>query len=92
MKKILIDGRCLNEVSTGGKNYAIELIKSYQREYGKDNVFVLCRQSQETKWFNEIIYPLKTYSFINFFYFIELFVKYTRIFSILHFIIVLFLR
>lgn len=67
MKKILIDGRCLNEVSTGGKNYAIELIKSYQREYGKDNVFVLCRQSQETKWFNEIIYPLKTYSFINFF-------------------------
>lgn len=68
MKRILIDGRCLNEVSTGGKNYAIELIKSYQQEYGKDNVFVLCRQSQESKWFNEIIYPKKTYSFINFFF------------------------
>lgn len=67
MKKILIDGRCLNEVSTGGKNYAIELIKSYQREYGKDNVLVLCRQPQDIKWFNEVVYPKKTYSFINFF-------------------------
>lgn len=67
MRKILIDGRCLNEVSTGGKNYAIELIKSYQQEYGKDKVFVLCRKPQAGKWFNEIIYPRKTYSFINFF-------------------------
>lgn len=66
---ILIDGRCIDDTSTGVANYTIELIKSYQKQYGYDNVLVIRRIVDHSANYKIIVYPHKAFSFINFFRF-----------------------
>jgi glycosyltransferase involved in cell wall biosynthesis len=82
VKKILIDGRTLNDSSTGVKVYTRALIKSYVDFYGKINVYVLVRKKLDELDIIQIVYDKKAYSFINFF----IFHKFLRTidFDILH--------
>ncbi|MGL4347431.1 MAG: glycosyltransferase family 4 protein [Chitinophagaceae bacterium] len=65
--KILIDGRCLMEISTGIKRYTLILIQSYIDRYRFENVFVLVNKSYpKNSGFQTIIFDKKTYSFWNF--------------------------
>lgn len=68
--KILIDGRLLSNQNTGISRYTKELIKSYEKEYGKANVKIIINPSfkpeDDTRY---LITPLKPYNIFHFFLF-----------------------
>ena len=69
--KILIDGRLLSSKPTGISRVTIELIKSYETHYGKENVNVICNSSEFSNQFNVILTNLNPFNFFHFvkFYF-----------------------
>lgn len=72
--KILIDGRLLSTKPTGISRVTLELIKSYETYYGKENVNVICNSSKFSNEFNVIITNLKPFNifhFLKFYFFLK---------------------
>lgn len=63
---VLIDGRCIDEASSGVANYCKALIKSYQDFYGYNYVYVLRRKKEINTGYKIFEYNHKTFSLINF--------------------------
>ena len=68
--KILIDGRLLSSKPTGISRVTLELIKSYDTYYGKENVNVICNSSKYANQFNVILTNLKPFNIFHFFKFL----------------------
>lgn len=66
---ILIDGRLLSSKPTGISRVTLELIKSYETHYGKENVNVICNSSTYSNQFNVILTNLKPFNIFHFFKF-----------------------
>ena len=66
-RKILIDGRLISSRPTGISRYCLELIKSYNIEYGEENVFVLSNRKNEKLFSNAIYTKYKPYNLLHFF-------------------------
>lgn len=72
--KILIDGRLLSSKPTGISRVTLELIKSYETNYGKENVNVICNTSNFSNQFNVILTNLKPFNifhFLKFYFFLK---------------------
>jgi glycosyltransferase involved in cell wall biosynthesis len=67
--KVLLDGRLLSNKITGIHRYSVELIKSYQAEYGIDNVQVLVMPELIEKPTNAIVCDYSPFNFLHFFRF-----------------------
>lgn len=67
--KILLDGRLLSNKITGIHRYSVELIKSYQAEYGVENVQVLVMQDLIEKPANAIVCRYAPFNLLHFFRF-----------------------
>lgn len=63
--KILIDGRLLSSKPTGISRVTLELIKSYETHYGKENVNVICNSSKFSNQFNVILTNLKPFNIFH---------------------------
>ncbi len=67
--KVLLDGRLLSNKITGIHRYSVELIKSYQAEYGIENVQVLVMPDLIEKPANAIVCHYSPFHLLHFFRF-----------------------
>lgn len=65
--KVLIDGRLLAKKPTGISRYTEELIASYRKRYGMDNVYVLCLPDSYYEGENRIITKCKPFNLFHLF-------------------------
>ena len=65
--KIFIDGRLLSDSHTGISRYIYELIKSYERKYGRENILIICNRNYDfLQGYELIITKLKPYNLLHY--------------------------